>query len=107
MEWTPSAFCILATASDSDAGEPLRGKESIVAVEAILGEVTRDNGDDDALSRAVVEDEELGLELPFRLLIDAEASDAVLRFFVAAALRAAILLLGALSGINGTPADRN
>lgn len=60
-------FCVRATASESEAGEPLRCNASIIATEAVVGDVTRDSGAEAVLSSAAdeeEEDEELGLELP-------------------------------------------
>ena len=49
----PLDLCARDTASASDAGEPLRWDESMVDVEAVLGDVTRDSGADDALKSEV------------------------------------------------------
>lgn len=96
-----------ATASDSDAGEPLRPNDSIVAVDDVLGEVTRDSGADDGLKSDADEDEELGRETPLKLPSDADAMDADVlgRFFADAPVRAPTLLEDASSGTSGIPAD--
>lgn len=87
--------CALDTTSESDdaAVEPRLGKPSVVDEEDILGEVTRDSG-----SAADDEDEELGLDDPFKL----DASVEPWRFLVANPL-----LDDASSGNSGIPADLN
>lgn len=75
-----------------------------------MGEVTRDSGADDELRNApAAEEDELGLELPLRLLSEADTIDAevVGRFLLDTALRAPTLLEEASSGKSGMPADFN
>lgn len=106
----------LDTASESEAGEageagePLRLKDSMVAEEAVFGDVTRDNGAELELSRAAeLEDAEPGLEDPFRLLSETEAREAALNLFLLEAAPRAPTLLEEepSSGMSGIPADRN
>lgn len=98
------------TASDSEAGDPVRvWKDSMVDEEAVLGDVTRDRGAELAL-RSAADDEEAepGLEEPFKLLSDADASDEVLCRFLEAVTPSALPLLEiASSGMSGIPADRS
>lgn len=102
MATPPLALCARAKTSDMEAGEPLRGNPSIVDEDEAFGDVTRETG-------AAEDEEDPGLEDPFMLLMDADASDAAVlgRFLVAAALSAPTLLEDASSGINGMPAERS
>ena len=101
--------CTRETASESEAGDPVRGKDSIVEEEAVFGEVTRDKGAELVLSRAAdVDEEEPGRDDPWRLLREEDASAAAfIRFLLEAALREPTLLEEPSSGTRGMPADRN